>query len=1236
MIVELNKKNFHVNSNEFNTIIHNDYNNLLIRNEVGAFERIIFILKELSKVISPLQPSSCVFFNQTHGGFIPILSVKSFDHIYIIYSSADTTEYHHKTSACTASLSFPPNTEVSHIDNIHKNIASHNIENVSFSYDDANGYNNLVIYSEKYEYIDPIFIEICRPIILTTTSSKLGKQNIYKYTYDVLGTNMTIYVPDNLHDSFVDVFKCDIRGCDGAERVVTDPEYGTLVEYSGTDDAGGTISSNNLINMCIMVKNGGPQFEEMLLKNLPIFDRWTILDTGSTDGTIDIIHKVLVGKKRGTLYQEPFINFRDSRNRLLELAGDECKYLLMLDDTYTIAGDLVEFLNEISGEQTTDSFTLYIKSDDVEYGSNRLLKSDRNLKYLYKIHEVVQQETNMNIVIPFEKAHIIDGRFDYMEERTMNRKQLDITLLFEELQEDPNNPRTYYYLGQTYNILQDYEKAYRYFLERGNHPVDGFIQEKIDAIFEAARIANFKLLKEWPICEQLYLRSYELDTSRPDSLYFIGIHYHLEDNKQKAYEYFKRAFEIGYPIHCQYSLKPTLSFHYLPTFLAQLCYEFMDFDLGERCTKLYMDKNTATANMYDVMISWYNIFVHLNRMNNPLTIELLDTSADTSADTKPILCFVADGGFAPWSGSSILTTGVGGSETYIIEMARYIQKNGHFKVIVFCNSLDHTIFEEVEYIPIQHFSPFAKQHFIHTCIISRFSEYIPVAIHGNVDNIYVVLHDLLPSGLVIPQNNKIKKIFCLSEWHVDYFIKVFPQFKDITCPFYYGIDVRGFDAAGKVRSVSLRKTDPEYGTPVEYSDKFSGIDELIKVPYKFIYSSFPNRGLLQLLQMWPKIVEKYPQANLHIYSDVDGKWVNSIAHELMMQIRGLLSQMSDLNIHYYGWTDKLSLANAWKTSEYWLYPCTFMETFCLTALEAALSKTLAVSNGLAALQNTIGDRGVCIEGDTTTIVWQENALDHLFSIMENKNKREKLIQRNYEWASTMSWESRAEKLLNDYIFVHKLEYRGMLNWTNDVPLNTNARTTFEKNILRFREGCADDATAAAIQVLEIGTYTGTSIIELMKQIPDSYGVAVDKWVNYEETSNNEVLSILQNMEQNNIENVFYRNVKTAGLENRISGIKGDSSEMLLKFTKENRMFDFIYVDGSHKCLDVTLDLFLSWNLLQKGGMMVIDDYLYNYDKFTELPFECPFEAVNYFLNKFAHEMIVLDKAYRVFIEKRIH
>ena len=101
---------------------------------------------------------------------------------------------------------------------------------------------------------------------------------------------------------------------------------------------------NNLINLCIMVKNAGPQFEQMLLKNLPIIDRWTILDTGSTDDTVEIINRVLVGKKYGYLYQEPFINFRDSRNRLLDLAGTSCKYNIMLDDTYVVKNNLRDFL----------------------------------------------------------------------------------------------------------------------------------------------------------------------------------------------------------------------------------------------------------------------------------------------------------------------------------------------------------------------------------------------------------------------------------------------------------------------------------------------------------------------------------------------------------------------------------------------------------------------------------------------------------------------------------------------------------------------------------------------------------------------------------------------------------------------------------------------------------------------------------------------------------------------------
>ena len=93
---------------------------------------------------------------------------------------------------------------------------------------------------------------------------------------------------------------------------------------------------------------------------------------------------------------------------------------------------------------------------------------------------------------------------------------------------------------------------------------------------------------------------------------------------------------------------------------------------------------------------------------------------------KPIFCFHADGGFNNWSGSSILTIGVGGSETYIIEMARYIQRSGEFDVYVFCNCLEEENFEGVIYKPLNDYYSFIKQNYIHTCIVSRYSEYLPV------------------------------------------------------------------------------------------------------------------------------------------------------------------------------------------------------------------------------------------------------------------------------------------------------------------------------------------------------------------------------------------------------------------------------------------------------------------------------------------------------------------------------
>ena len=971
-------------------------------------------------------------------------------------------------------------------------------------------------------------------------------------------------------------------------------ENGTVLDY------------DNLIHLTMIVKNAGDIFEEVLTKNLPIIDRWTILDTGSTDNTVEIIKKVLIGKKKGELYQEPFIDFGTSRNRCLELAGSSCKYKLMLDDTYVIEGNLRGFLEETRGDQFSDSFSLYITSDDVQYCSNRITKTTSKLKYIYKIHEVIQMENNVNVCIPIEEARIHDTRSDYMEKRTMDRKEYDLKLLFEMVEELPNDPRHLYYIGQTYNLIKKYELAFEYFMKRVEHSVEGNPQEKLDACFEAARLANFYLNKPWEECEKLYLRSFEIDKTRPEAMYFIGIHYYLNNDKLKAYQYMKNAFEIGYPIHCQYSLKPTLSYHFVPKFLSELCYQFEDYETGEKCCKTFLESKILKNEYLDAMKSWNDIFIILNKFN-------VKNMLQPKKSEKPYFCFLADGGFNKWSGCTILKQGVGGSETYIIELARYIQKSGKYNVVVFCNCEENEIFEGVEYRFLNEFFDFVRENEVEHCIISRYSEYIPFALKSHINNVYFVAHDLTPTGIIFPLEPKFKKVFCLSEWHVHHFTEIFPQLKDITVPFYYGIDKELFDCGQSNKKL-----------------------------YKFIYSSFPHRGLLPLLQIWPRIINKYPSASLYIHCDVEGKWVNENATEYMKLVKDLLYTMMKerkYNIYYMGWTSKEKLAQSWKTADVWFYPCIFRETFCLTALEAAISKTLVVTNNLAALQNTVGDRGVVVHCKDYFITdeWINESLEKLFDVLNNREKREFFVNKNYEWAKNMTWENRANELMNmlkvyenqnieleinqnniTYKFVDiDLDYKNMYNWTNDLPENT--RQNYLNVINYFNKKQLTNP-----KILEIGTYTGVSVINLLKFINNSNATVIDKWSSYNECK------VTENIEENKVEQTFYKNIKKKKMENKVNVLKGDSFEMLIKLLKKNEKFDFIYVDGSHKCLDCYCDLLLSWELLNIGGILVIDDVLYN----KEIGIlESPYEGVVHFLRKYENKYKILNNEYRLFLEK---
>jgi glycosyltransferase involved in cell wall biosynthesis len=783
--------------------------------------------------------------------------------------------------------------------------------------------------------------------------STQNKDGCAHHNYYIPKLNMYIYLPNNMINHFHYYIDNDIFNYD------------------------------NLINLVMIVKNAGDNFANILKENINLFDRYTILDTGSTDNTINIIKDVLKNKK-GELYEEPFINFRESRNRSLELAGHKCKFNIILDDTYIVRGKIREFLNMVRSDQLSDSFSIYIKSHDMIYCSNRIIKSETNLRYIYKIHEVISNENNMNIMIPYDFGMIDDYKDDYMEGRTSARKQLDIKLLNEMIIEDPENPRHYYYLANTYKMIKDYQKAADNFLKRIYHKNEGFKSELIDACFELGRLYNFELKKPWDECMKYYMMSYELDKERPDSLFFIGLHYYSNGDIVKSYDYFKQAFNLGFPIEKQYSLKPTLSFQYLPELIIPLAFNNKDFNLGIEACNRYMNNNPPNKIIND----WYKIFEQIIVL--PPLVKPIITD-------KKIICFIADGGYSEWSGKNI-EKGLGGSEKYIVMMAENMKKMTGLNVIVFCNTIETVLYNDVMYIPLNQLYQTITSYYIDICIISRYSHYIPLVTNSYVEKIYVVVHDLILSGDVIINSPKLKNIICLTNWHKEYFINHYPDMKDKTIVIGNGI------------------------MPIKINKK---------QPFKFIYSSFANRGLLPLLEMWNDILNINNNAELHCYCDLENKWLIDNHNETIIKIKQLLPLK---NVFMHGWVEKDRLEEAWSTSSIWLYPCTFMETFCITALEAAISKTLVITNDLAGLNDTVGDRGIIITGDPTTNEWKNNALLVLRNL--NNINIDILLEANYEYAINNTWDKVAQKTL-DLFNIDNNDARDTFIWFNQMRGLTN-------------------------------------------------------------------------------------------------------------------------------------------------------------------------------------------------------
>ena len=77
-------------------------------------------------------------------------------------------------------------------------------------------------------------------------------------------------------------------------------------------------------------------------------------------------------------------------------------------------------------------------------------------------------------------------------------------------------------------------------------------------------------------------------------------------------------------------------------------------------------------------------------------------------------------------------------------------------------------------------------------------------------------------------------------------------------------------------------------------------------------------------------------------------------------------------------------------------------------------------------------------------------------------------------------------------------------------------------------------------------------------------------------------------------------------------------------------FNFIYVDGAHDARNTLADMCMSWELLKKGGVMLIDDYEWQHANTEQ---EKPKLAIDCFLDVYKGKYEILFKNYQVGVKK---
>ena len=292
---------------------------------------------------------------------------------------------------------------------------------------------------------------------------------------------------------------------DGISVVEIDKLYAKLVKMLGPQRL-----PRIRIGLSMIVKNESHIVHEVLNSSLPFIDTFCILDTGSTDNTVQIIRDFYASKGiPGIVHQSDWKGFGKSRSEALSLCTD-MDYILMIDADDLIEGppNVKEFLLKALYMTLPNACNIHLKRGTLEYERTQLFKAKDGWRYEGVLHEYPTNDKEKNVHVRLPKEIWMTGRT--MGARSMlegNKYQRDAETILEALKEEPENMRYMFYLAQSYRDAGMREESITWYKKR--FEAGGWIEEQFICALNLTRLLG---CKEWA------WKAHEICPNRTESL----------------------------------------------------------------------------------------------------------------------------------------------------------------------------------------------------------------------------------------------------------------------------------------------------------------------------------------------------------------------------------------------------------------------------------------------------------------------------------------------------------------------------------------------------------------------------------------------------------------------------------------------------------------------------------------------------------------------------------------------